>query len=167
MQKEPTTMKPSITLALALAAVPVVASADYIERYYTSDGRLVERRYVDAPRYVERPYYYGSAYNDRYYRPNAPEPYYYAPGPISGDAAAVHTGGDSAADQALAARIGDAMTGDRMLDGVTATVTARDGEVTISGSADRSGQSDRAQQIAKRFAGWNHVSGTLEVRGGN
>ena len=160
-------MKSSLTLALALAAIPLAASADYIERYYTSDGRLVERRYADEPRY-DRAYpndrYY---YRDRAYVPSYPDRsvYYYSGG--ARDAASVHTGGDSPADQALAARIGDAMMGDRMLDGVTATVSSRGGEVSISGSADRAGQSDRAQEIARRYAGFGHVSGGLETRGGN
>ena len=48
-------MKSSLTLALVAAALPLAASADYVERYRTYDGRLVERVYVDPPGYIVEP----------------------------------------------------------------------------------------------------------------
>lgn len=144
-------MKSSFTLALVLAAVPIAASADYIERYRTYDGRLVERVYVDPPAYVVQPRV-------------VLEPRITMLTPLRGSSA-IHTGGSTLADHALADRIGIAVAEDPALKGVTATIVVNGGSVSLSGSAPRYDQAQRVENIAREIAGFANVSGTLDSQG--
>jgi len=155
----------SLTFALALAALPLAATADYIERYRTADGTLVERRYVE-PRVVERPYYSTDrVYVDRVYVDPVLTPRTVALTPLRGGDA-IHIGGYTLADQALADRIGNAIAEDPALEGVTATIVATNGSVSISGSAPRHDQAQRAELIARQIAGYGSVSGSLAALSG-
>jgi hypothetical protein len=78
----------------------------------------------------------------------------------------VHSGGASAADTALALDVAAALAADRKLDGSTITVSARDGDVSLSGSAQSPEQGSYAENTAKRVAGVGAVSGTLSSQGG-
>lgn len=86
--------------------------------------------------------------------------------PIHG--AAIHSGATSAADQALADEVAMALHADRRLSqpGITATVVASNGEVTINGSTDSFEQAQRAERLAKRAAGPARVAGMLSTTGG-
>ena len=86
--------------------------------------------------------------------------------PIHG--AAIHSGATSLADQALADEVAIALHADRRLaqPGITATVVASNGGVTISGSTDSYEQAQRAERLAKRAAGPGRVTGTLSITGG-
>jgi osmotically-inducible protein OsmY len=66
---------------------------------------------------------------------------------------AIHTGGMTAEDQALADKVADALRADPRMNGATVTVSARNGLVTLSGLAPNPGQSDIAQRDAKDVAG--------------
>ena len=134
----------SLTLALALAALPLAATADYVERYRTADGVLVERHYVE-PRvgYSVVPLAHIRGGN------------------------AIHIGGYTLADQALADRIGNAIAQDPSLEGVTATIVSKNGDVSISGSAPRHDQAQRAELIARQIAGYGSVSGTIAATSGS
>jgi len=93
-------MKKALPLVLIAAALPLAAAADVrVERTYTDDGRIIERRYYDnavdfgpyaAPVPVIREY-----------------PLTAWPG-----TAAIHTGANNSADQALADRVGQAIASD-------------------------------------------------------
>jgi len=155
----------SLTFALALCALPLAATADYIERYRTSDGTLVERRYVE-PRVVERPYYSTDrVYVDRVYVDPALTPRVVALTPLRGGDA-IHIGGYTLADVELASRIGNTIAQDPSLIGVTATIVANNGDVTISGSAPSHDQGQRAELIARQIAGYGSVSGTVSSSSG-
>ncbi|HUL95126.1 MAG TPA: BON domain-containing protein [Usitatibacter sp.] len=80
----------------------------------------------------------------------------------------IHAGGVTYDDDVLANRVADALRADRTLSepGVTATVTAKDGRVSLTGSADSIVQATRAEQIARSVAGAGNVSGTLETTAG-
>ena len=81
----------------------------------------------------------------------------------------IHVGAAANADdQALADRVADALRNDRKLSepGITATVSAKDGRVSLSGSANNQQQAYRAEAIAKRVAGAGNVSGTLSNEAG-
>jgi osmotically-inducible protein OsmY len=67
--------------------------------------------------------------------------------------AAIHTGGLTVEDQALADQVADALRADRRMNGATVTVTAKNGRVTLSGLAQDNAQSDIAQRDAKDIAG--------------
>ena len=67
--------------------------------------------------------------------------------------AAIHTGGMTAEDQALADQVAAALRADPRMNGATVTVTAKDGLVTLSGMALSTTQSDIAQRDAKDVAG--------------
>ncbi len=84
------------------------------------------------------------------------------------DDGTIHSGGVTADDQALADRVADALRNDRKLSepGITATVTAKDGRVALSGFANNEGQARRAEAIARRVAGAGNVSGTLANEAG-
>jgi hypothetical protein len=79
---------------------------------------------------------------------------------------AIHAGGGSAEDTALAHDVATALAADARLDGSTITVAANRGNVMLSGSADSPEQADIAQQTARRVAGVGSVSGTLSSQGG-
>jgi osmotically-inducible protein OsmY len=66
---------------------------------------------------------------------------------------AIHTGGMTAEDQALADQVAATLRADPRMDGATVTVTAKDGRVTLSGLAQSATQSDIAQRDAKDFTG--------------
>jgi hypothetical protein len=154
----------SLTFALALAALPLAATADYVERYRTSDGTLVERRYAE-PRVVERPYYSTDrVYVDRVYVDPALTPRVVALTPLRGGDA-IHTGGYTLADTELANRIGNAIAQDPSMEGVTATIVANNGSVSLSGSAPRHDQGQRAELIARQIAGYGSVSGSIAASG--
>jgi osmotically-inducible protein OsmY len=80
----------------------------------------------------------------------------------------VHSGGMTADDQALADRIASAIAGDRKLSepGITATIVANNGRVSLNGSAKDVTQAARAEQIACDIAGRANVSGTLDSQPG-
>jgi len=81
----------------------------------------------------------------------------------------IHVGSAANADdQALAERVADALRSDRRLEepGITATVTARDGRVSLSGFANDNRQSMIAEADARRVAGPGNVSGTLANEAG-
>jgi len=82
--------------------------------------------------------------------------------------ASVHSGGMTADDQALADRIAAALAADRKLSepGITATVVANNGRVSLNGSAKDLTQAARAEQIAVDIAGRANVSGTLDSQPG-
>lgn len=87
----------------------------------------------------------------------------------SADDGTIHVGsGMNADDLALAERVADALRSDRRLSepGITATVTAKDGRVSLSGSANDNRQAIRAEAIARHVAGAGNVSGTLANEAG-
>ena len=79
---------------------------------------------------------------------------------------AIHAGADNPADQALAERVADAIADEPRLDGITATVAANNGDVSLSGSARSPEQAAIAEQVAREVAGPGSVSGTLSPTGG-
>ena len=144
-------MKRIIPLALIAASLPLAAAADVrVERVYTEDGRVIEQRtYVPSSNVTYT--------NDRAYRER------YSDTRASG--AAIHTGANNVADQALADRVGQEFAADRRLDGITVTVAANDGRVMLSGSARSPEQASIAENDARRIAGVANVSGTLSSEG--
>jgi osmotically-inducible protein OsmY len=78
---------------------------------------------------------------------------------------AIHAGGASASDDTLANDVAAAIAADPRLFGATATITAVDGRVSLSGSAESVAQATLAEQVARGVAG-AHVSGTLDPLGG-
>lgn len=86
--------------------------------------------------------------------------------PVHG--AAIHSGATTWQDQALADEVAIALHADRRLaqPGITATVVASNGGVTLSGSADSYEQAQRAERLARRVAGPGRVSGFLSTTGG-
>ena len=80
----------------------------------------------------------------------------------------IHSGGVTYEDDQLAGRVADALRNDRMLSmpGITATVTAKDGQVSLTGSASNIQQAARAEQLARDVAGRGNVSGSLESTAG-
>lgn len=82
--------------------------------------------------------------------------------------AAVHSGAMTWQDQALADEVAIALHADRRLaqPGITATVVASNGNVTINGSTDSYEQAQRAEQLARRAAGPGRVTGTLSTTSG-
>lgn len=79
---------------------------------------------------------------------------------------AIHSGAADPSDQALADAVADAFRGDPALYGATATVSAKNGRVALSGSAKNLQQAARAEQVARHVAGVASVSGTLDAQGG-
>lgn len=79
---------------------------------------------------------------------------------------AVHAGGGSAADTALAYEVASALANDPKLEGTTITVAANNGDVMLSGSANSSEQGALAENTARRVAGVHSVSGTLSPTAG-
>lgn len=157
-------MKRSFALALAAAALPLVANADVrIERIYTDDGRLlVERRYEEPNTVYRETYIAPGAYVTT--APATPVIREYPLQPWPGTDA-IHTGANNWDDQALADRVGQAFASDSRLDGITATVVANGGQVSISGSAKSPEQASIAENVARSIAGVANVSGTLSSEG--
>lgn len=67
-------------------------------------------------------------------------------------------------DRRLAERVAQAITDDPSLAGAAVTVTAKDGNVAISGITVDTLQAQRARQLADAIAGVGHVSSTLMTR---
>ncbi len=84
------------------------------------------------------------------------------------DGAAIHSGATTASDQALADEVAVALHANRRLmrPGITSTVVANNGEVTINGSTDSFEQAQRAERLAKRAAGAGRVAGTISTTSG-
>ncbi|HEX4780207.1 MAG TPA: BON domain-containing protein [Usitatibacter sp.] len=82
---------------------------------------------------------------------------------LAADDGSIHSGAMNADDEALADRVADALRADRRLSepGITATVSAKDGRVALSGFAQDNRQAQRAEAIARRVAGAGNVSGTI------
>lgn len=76
---------------------------------------------------------------------------------------AIHSGANNLNDLLLADQVAMALAKDRRLDGSTMTVSANNGQVSLSGSAKSPEQGEVAQQVAKRVAG--NVTGTLDSQG--
>ena len=144
-------MKTIQLLAAAALALPAVAGANvYIERTVTSDGRIVEQRIVDT----------GPAFG-----PAAPVDSRIAFGPEPVDSA-IHAGATNVADDARAQAVAAAIAREPALEGATVTIAARNGRVSLSGSAQSLEQAHRAEQVARDVAGVTAVSGTLDPQGG-
>jgi hypothetical protein len=168
-------MKKALMLALAAAALPLGAAADVrVERTYTDDGRVIERRYYEPGSVAPSDRAYREYYSERY----TANPYYVERPYVAGQpvvreyplstlpgASAIHTGANNAADQVLADNVGAAFAADSRLDGITATVVANNGQVSLSGSAKSPEQASIAENVARRVAGWGAVSGTLSSTG--
>jgi len=79
----------------------------------------------------------------------------------------VHSGGMTYEDAVLADKIASALANDRKLSepGITATVVANNGRVSLNGSAKDITQAARAERIASDIAGRGNVSGTLDSQG--
>jgi BON domain-containing protein len=111
-----------------------------------------------------------AAYNDvvivehPYYRAE-PIIIYQTPGLVSGSP--LHSGGATVADAQLADQVAAALASDRRLSqpSMTATVSATNGRVSLSGSADGA-QAARAEQIARRVAGAGSVTAMIGTEGG-
>ena len=73
----------------------------------------------------------------------------------------IHAGGATPADTALAMDVAAALAADPRLEGATITVSASNGGVSLSGSAQSSEQAAYAEQRARGVAGVTAVSGTL------
>jgi osmotically-inducible protein OsmY len=78
----------------------------------------------------------------------------------------VHSGAHTYDDHQLASDIVAALNGDRALNGTAITVVAKDGRVTLSGSAKDLAQAARAERVAREAAGASPVGGKLDVQGG-
>ena len=73
---------------------------------------------------------------------------------------ALHSGGNTLSDTLLADDVAYALARDKVLKGATVTVSANNGQVMLSGSANQE-QSEHARRIAQRVAGAGNVSGEL------
>jgi osmotically-inducible protein OsmY len=80
---------------------------------------------------------------------------------------AIQTGAMTWDDLVLVEKVAAALEADRSLaqPGITATLVAKDGRVTMSGSGNYA-QAQRAERIAKRVAGGANFAGTLSNTGG-
>ena len=116
---------------------------------------IAQAAYDDTVVVVDHPYYRAD-----------PIIVYQTPGFVSGSP--VHSGGASVADAQLADRVAAALVSDRKLSepGITATVSAYNGRVSLTGSTDSVAQAARAEQVASRVAGRGNVSGLLSNTGG-
>lgn len=146
-------MKRALPLVLIAAALPLAAAADIrVERTYTDDGRIIERSY-SVPSVDFGPYAAPTPVIREY-------PLTAWPG-----TSAIHTGANNAADQDLADRVGAAIAADSRLNGITATIVANNGRVSLTGSAKSPEQASIAENVAHRVAGISNVSGTLSSQG--
>jgi osmotically-inducible protein OsmY len=78
----------------------------------------------------------------------------------------VHTGAATYSDQQLASDIVAAISADRAMSGTTITVVAKDGRITLNGSAKDIAQAARAEKLARDIAGPRQVVGKLDIQGG-
>jgi osmotically-inducible protein OsmY len=79
---------------------------------------------------------------------------------IARERGAIQSGGATPEDTELADRVAVALGNDPRLNGASATVSAVNGRVSISGLADHA-QNYHAQNVASRVAGRANVSGEL------
>ena len=79
---------------------------------------------------------------------------------IARERGALQSGGATPEDTELADRVAVALASDSRLNGASATVSAVNGRVSISGIADQA-QNQHAQAVASRVAGRGNVSGEL------
>jgi hypothetical protein len=79
---------------------------------------------------------------------------------VARDGSAIHAGANNPADAALAYATGAEFAADRRLDRASATISANNGRVSISGFGNEQ-QNQRAQAAASRVAGRANVSGGL------
>jgi hypothetical protein len=128
----------TLAIAAVLAApASAMAQAYYVERTVSADPYYAERITVyEHPRYQSF---------------------------VLREGGALQSGGDNLEDTLLADNVAMAIARDPVLRGVTVTVAANDGRVSIVGSANQE-QSERARQIARRVAG--NASGELSNTGG-
>ena len=83
---------------------------------------------------------------------------------------AIHSGARNIDDQALADQIAAAFAADKTLSkeaGFIATVSAKNGRVSLSGNAKNQQQAARAEKIASDIAGRANVSGTFDLSAGS
>src|SRR3954466_13129038 len=156
-----------LPLALVAATRPLAAAADVrVERTYTDDGRVIERRYIEPGGVPMTDREYRAWYSERHIA----DPYYVERPFVVADPVireypltawpgteAIHTGANNWADQALADRVGQAFAADRRLDGITATVVANGGQVSLTGSAKSPEQASIAENVARNIAGFANV----------
>jgi hypothetical protein len=126
--------------SIAAIAALMAPAAAFAQTYY------VER--VEGPYYTERITVYEAPRYSAF---------------VQRESGALQSGGNNLADTLLADSVAMALARDRTLNGVSATVSANNGRVSISGQANLE-QSEHARQIAKRIAG--NVSGELANNGG-
>ncbi len=81
---------------------------------------------------------------------------------------AIHSGGMTYDDLMLADRVASALEDERALarPGITATVVASNGHVTLTGTADNNVQAQRAMRAARRAAGPYNVAGFIATSSG-
>lgn len=79
---------------------------------------------------------------------------------------AIHSGGASALDRDLADSVASALAAEPRLRGAMVTVTAKEGHISLSGSASSYEQDSIAQRIAEGTAGVRAVSGHLDIQAG-
>ena len=129
-------------LGLALCAAGAASAASDSPLYAGSGSALYEKS-VYPLRTTEMPSYESMA-------PGSP----------------IHAGGATPVDTSLALDVAAALAADPRLEGTTITVSAANGNVSLSGSAPSSEQGPYAEAIAKGVAGVGAVSGTLSSQGG-
>ena len=96
----------------------------------------------------------------------AHDPLKYTTTYVPNSGSAIHSGGMSAEDTALADAVAAALASDAKLKtGITATVSAKNGRVSLSGSAKDYSLAARAEKVASDVAGRANVSGTLDGEG--
>ena len=134
------TLRLTLGAALAAAALPVLAQADF--------GPRAPQPYAD----LESP------------RDIAMMPVAVADPVAAGSP--IHAGGGNSADDALARQVAAAIADDPRIDGATVTVSASNGSVMLSGSTENPQQAQHAEQTAREVAGVTSVSGTLSNTGG-
>jgi osmotically-inducible protein OsmY len=85
---------------------------------------------------------------------------------VPNSGSAIHSGGMSAEDTALADSVAAALAADAKLKtGITVTVAAKNGRVSLAGSARDYSLAARAEKVASDVAGRANVSGTLDGEG--
>lgn len=137
-----------LTLATALLGLAVPALAQVYESRTSSFGPP-EPRVVTSEAQIAAP---------------LPEPVLVPLAPALPDA--IHSGAGNSADEALADSVAAAIAADSRMHGATVTVSASNGNVSLSGSARTPEQAGHAENIARRVAGVMSVSGTLASQGG-
>lgn len=142
-------MKKLNVLAAAALAVPALAMAQTVYVEKPAYATTTTTRTASDPYYVERITVY-----------DAPR---YATF-VQHESGALQSGGKSIDDIMLADSVAMALARDRKLDGATATVSASNGRVSVTGLGDQD-QSTRALNIAQRVAGMGNVSGGLSNDG--